>query len=154
LAAAAGIAVRWRDVQGDAHDVSDDTLHAVLTALGHQTGSAAQIAESLAAARHSSDRLPRLVTAVAGDGITLPAAPARTHLVLEDGRTFDGFAEAARGGCAIPPILEPGYHRLHLGDQETTIAVAPRRCPIWCRADGRWHWPRNSMRCAARAMAA
>ncbi len=129
LAAAAGIAVRWRDVQGDAHDVSDDTLHAVLTALGHQTGSAAQIAESLAAARHSSDRLPRLVTAVAGDGITLPAAPARTHLVLEDGRTFDGFAEAARGGCAIPPILEPGYHRLHLGDQETTIAVAPRRCP-------------------------
>ena len=129
LAAAAGIAVRWRDVQGASHDVSDETLHAVLGALGHKTGSAAQITESLQAARQSSGRLPALVTALAGDSITLPAPPARTHLALEDGRTFDGFAREWRGGCVIPPILEPGYHTLQLGGQQTTIAVAPRRCP-------------------------
>ncbi len=51
LAAASGIAVRWRDVQGDDHEVAEPTLRAVLQALGHATGSAAQIAESLAEAR-------------------------------------------------------------------------------------------------------
>ena len=128
LAAAAGIAVRWRDVQGEQHAVADDTLRAVLGSLGHDAGSDAGIRESLRAAKQVSDRLPPLITAVAGDRIALPAPAARTHLALEDGRTFDGYAEAAPHGSTIPPILEPGYHTLVLGDQKTTIAVAPRHC--------------------------
>ncbi len=128
LAGAAGIAVRWRDVQGAEHDVAEPTLHAVLQALGHATGSAAQIADSLAAARQLPAHLPPLVTADAGARVLLAARPARTHLVLEDGRRFDGWAEEAPGGAAIPAILEPGYHRLTLGEQETIIAVAPPRC--------------------------
>jgi 4-alpha-glucanotransferase len=129
LAASAGIAVQWRDIDGENHVVENDTLHAVLTALGHRTASAAQIADSLKAAQHASFRLPPMVTALAGDSIILPVPPARTHLLLDDGRTFDGFAQEWRGGCVIPPILEPGYHTLQLGNQETMIAVAPRRCP-------------------------
>ena len=28
----------------------------------------------------------------------------------------------------MPPIDEPGYHRLRVGDREITLAVAPPRC--------------------------
>ncbi len=127
LAAAAGIAVRWRDVQGEEHEVAEPTLRAVLQALGHATGSAAQIAESLAEAQRPPGALPPLVTALAGERVMLPAPAGRTHLVLEDGRTFDGYSEVSQGGSWILPILEPGYHRLRLDDHETIVAVAPRR---------------------------
>ncbi len=130
LADAAGIAVRWRDVQGQEHDVAEPTLHAVLQALGHHTGSDAQIAESLREARRLPERLPPLITAQAGQRVMLAVAPAATRLVLEDGRVFDGYAEEAQGGSAIPAILEPGYHRLTVGDQEITVAVAPHRCTV------------------------
>jgi 4-alpha-glucanotransferase len=126
LAAASGIAVRWRDVQGDDHEVAEPTLHAVLQALGHATGSAAQIGESLAEARRPPAALPPLITALAGERVMLPAPPGRTHLVLEDGRSFDGYSEAAKDGSWILPILEAGYHRLTLDGAETIIAVAPR----------------------------
>jgi 4-alpha-glucanotransferase len=130
LARAAGIAVRWRDVEGDDHIVADDTLHAVLHALGHATHSDAALTESLHAATQFATHLPPLITATAGDAVIVPAAAARTHLRLEDGRSFDGFAEAYDRGSRILPILEPGYHHLRLGEQETTIAVAPRRCTV------------------------
>ena len=130
LARAAGIEVHWRDVEGDDHIVADDTLHAVLRALGHATESDALLSESLRAATQGVRCLPPLITATVGKPILLPAAAGRTHLRLEDGRTFDGFAEECGAGARIPPILEPGYHFLRLGEQETTIAVAPRRCTV------------------------
>jgi 4-alpha-glucanotransferase len=128
LADAAGIAIKWRDVQGSEHEVAEPTLHAVLQALGHRTGSQSQIHESLAALRAPPDALPPLVTAQAGQNILLKTRAARTRLRLEDGRLFDGHAEQSSSGAVIPAILEPGYHRLEIGDQETTIAVAPERC--------------------------
>jgi 4-alpha-glucanotransferase len=115
-------------VQGNDHEVAEPTLHAVLQALGHATGSDTQIAESLSLARQVPEQLPPLITARAGERITLATQPARSHLVLEDGRTFDSYAEPAAQGCWIPPILEPGYHELTIGEQNITIAVAPRRC--------------------------
>jgi 4-alpha-glucanotransferase len=128
LADAAGIAAKWRDVQGAEQEVAEATLHAVLRALGHHTGSQSQIRDSVAALRERPPTLPPLVTAHVGQKIVLPARPARTRLVLEDGRVFDGRAEEIAGGAAIPAILEPGYHHLTIGDQQVTVAVAPDRC--------------------------
>ncbi len=128
LADEAGIADKWRDVQGVEHEVAEPTLHAVLQALGHQTGNRTQIGDSLANLRALPKSLPPLITAQVGQTIIVKARPGRTRLVLEDGRIFDGHAEEAPGGVSIPPILEPGYHQLSLGDQHITIAVAPDRC--------------------------
>jgi 4-alpha-glucanotransferase len=130
LADAAGIAVRWRNVQGEERIVSPDTLTAVLRALGHGVDSEAEITDSVRLAREIAPSLPPLVTALVGDRIHLPVPAARSLLVLEDGRSFDSFAEADPHGCSIPPILEPGYHRLSLGDREICLAVAPRRCTV------------------------
>jgi 4-alpha-glucanotransferase len=76
--------------------------------------------------------LPPLITAQIGQPISLRTQAGRTRLVLEDGRTFDGQAEAAQGGVTIPAILEPGYHTLTIatangGERQITLAVAPKR---------------------------
>jgi 4-alpha-glucanotransferase len=128
LALAAGIENSWKDVFGATHEVAVPTLRAALAALGLPAGTPADIEASLEAATLPSPLLPKLVTAQAGHVITLGASPARYHLLLEDGRSFDGFAEPAPQGCTIPPIAEPGYHTLTLGDQQTVIAVAPGSC--------------------------
>jgi 4-alpha-glucanotransferase len=99
----------------------------VLGALGLPAWSPAQIADSTARATATRTALPPLVTAQAGLKVELPVPPNRYCLTLEDGRIFDGYAEARPDGAAIPPILEPGYHRLELGGGSTIVAVAPRR---------------------------
>ena len=128
LAGAAGIATTWRDVQGIQHEVAEPTLHAVLQALGHLTGSNEQIAESHAAITQQPESLPPLITALAGQPIRLNSKPSRTMLTLEDGRVFEGHAAQEADGASIPAILEPGYHNLLIGAQSVTIAVAPSRC--------------------------
>ncbi len=128
LATVAGVATSWRDVFGAERQIAPPTLRAILASLGYPGTSDAEIADSLIEAGKSTMHLPKLVTAEARVIIGLPAAAARYRLVLEDGRSFDGFAERAAVGCRIPPILEPGYHSLTIGDQQTTIAVAPKSC--------------------------
>jgi 4-alpha-glucanotransferase len=128
LAKAAGVSPSWKDVFGKTHDVAAPTLRAVLRALDLPADTDGEIADSLAQATMLPTNLPALVTADTGRPITLPASAARYSLLLEDGRTFDGYAEEAQHGCTIPPILEPGYHRLVLGEAETLLAVAPQRC--------------------------
>jgi len=127
LARAAGVAPTWKDVFGVTHEVSPDSLRAVLHALDLPAGSDADVSQSLHRATASSAVLPPLVTAQAGLRVELPAPPNRYSLRLEDGRSFDGFADARPEGASIPPILEPGYHRLTLGESETIVAVAPRQ---------------------------
>ena len=129
LAEAAGIAARWRDVAGLEHEVGEPTLRAVLGALGHDISTPAQITDSLDAIRHAPRHLPPLITAQVGESIALPIQAGRMRLVLEDGRVFDGHAEASPTGATIPPILEGGYHTLTIADQQITLAVAPKRCP-------------------------
>jgi 4-alpha-glucanotransferase len=72
--------------------------------------------------------MPLLVTSEAGQRIAIPIAPAPYRLVLEDGRVFEGTATADMTGASIPAILEPGYHRLDYGDQQSVVAVAPGSC--------------------------
>lgn len=70
LARAAGLSVRWTDAAGAPHQVSDDTLVAVLAALGLPADSPAQIRESRAQLAEG-DAAP-LVTAELGETVTLP----------------------------------------------------------------------------------
>jgi 4-alpha-glucanotransferase len=128
LARSAGIETSWRDVFGVEHHVAPPTVRAVLASLGYAAGNDSDVAACLNDVARTTAHLPKLVTAQAGHIIHLPAAATRYRLVVEDGRSFDGFAEPATAGCTIPPILEPGYHSLTLGDHQTTIAVAPKTC--------------------------
>jgi 4-alpha-glucanotransferase len=129
LAVAAGIAPQWKDIYGRTHDVTIDTLREILKAQDLPALTAQQIAESHAMATALPAHLPPLITAQIGYPVHVPIPPTRYHLQLEDGRTFDGYAEAAPGGAAIPAILEAGLHKLLIGETETVIATAPRACP-------------------------
>ncbi len=128
LARDAGVMPRWTDAFGHEHAVGAETLRAVLRSLGLDAGDEVAVADSRAALAEAARSLPPLVTAVAGERIRLPVAAGRYAMVLEDGRRFDGQAEAEDQGCTIPAILEPGYHEVTLGEARTVVAVAPRRC--------------------------
>ena len=126
LAEAGGLALRWKDVHGQWHDVGDDTLRLVLGALGLPAGTEADVADSLQSLRHP-DHLPPLVTADAGGTLVLPVAAGPYTLHLESGETVAGIA-ADRDGAAIPLPAEQGYHTLRIGGAELVVAVAPPRC--------------------------
>ena len=128
LAAAAGIAVRWRDAFGTAQRVAPPTLRAVLAAVGRPAGTQAEVADSLDALRRPPS-LPRLVTAETGRSVPLPLAPGRFRLQLESGGVQDGMLVAGPDGRTLAPaVAEAGYHRLETAAGETVLAVAPPRC--------------------------
>ncbi len=122
LAEAAGVAPRWRDVHGEWHDVAPDTLRAVLSALDLPAGGAGEIADSQAQLAGRELTLPPLVTAVVGAPVRLPVG-GRWQLTFEDGSQRDGMVEDG----ALPALDRPGYHRLDVAGQATTLAVAPAR---------------------------
>ena len=126
LARAAGVAPVWTDVFGVQHEVAPPTLRAVLAALDLPAHSPGHVADSHARLEEAHTTLPPLVTATVGDSVKLTCKPGRFLLEHEDGRRFEGTAEPSNGGALLPAILEPGYHRLTLGDAATTLAVAPR----------------------------
>ncbi len=128
LAEAAGIAPRWKDFHGEWHDVAPGTLRAVLAALGLPSATDAEIEDGLASLAGASSTLPPLVTAEVGQPVPLTIPPAQFRLVLEDGTVREGMANEHDGRAALPAVDVPGYHRLSIGGQETTLAVAPRRC--------------------------
>ena len=123
LAEQAGVAPRWKDFQGNWHEVGTETLRAVLAALDLPAATDAEIAQSLAATQQDQALLP-LMTATAGQPTPLSVPPGRYRLMLEDGEVQEG--EIAGG--MLPPVPQPGYHRLFTGGQETVLAVAPPRC--------------------------
>ena len=132
LAEAGGLALRWKDVHGDWHDVGDDTLRLVLGALGLPADSDAAVADSLASLRHPG-HLPPLLTGEAGGTLVLPVPAGTFEFQLESGAVIAGTAPD-QGGAAVPLPAEPGYHRLRIGGAEVVVAVAPPRC--WTVGDG------------------
>ncbi len=131
LAEAGGLALRWKDVHGQWHDVGDDTLRSVLGALSLPAGTDAEVADSLQSLENPN-HLPPLVTGEAGGTLVLPVAAAAYEFQLESGASTSGHA-ADQGGAALKLPDEPGYHRLRIGATETVVAVAPARC--WTVAD-------------------
>ena len=119
LAAASGIAPRWRDVHGIWHEVSADTLRAVLAALGLPCGTESDLADSKAELDRRNATLPPLVTASVGCAPCLPVH-GRWRVEFEHGGAIEGHG--APGAIDVA-----GYHKLEIGGMHTTLAVAPRR---------------------------
>ncbi len=128
LATAAGLEIIWHDVNGIDRTVSDDSLRAVLAAIGLPAATDAEVADSRAMLRQETGAniLP-LVTADCHAPISLSGAPGPYRLTLESGEVITGMATAAAGGVTLAPVATPGYHRLEFAGAETTVAVAPPR---------------------------
>ncbi len=159
LAAAAGIATRWHEISGTAHEVAPDTLRALLGALRLPAGDAAAIAESLARLAHPRALPESHATPAAAPSLPLPPShrPVRLRIELEDGAVrhldippeagtqafmqgADGRAVAIRH-CALP-ALPPGRHVLRdlaAPGEPCHLTAVPRAAflPDWLRAGER-----------------
>jgi 4-alpha-glucanotransferase len=69
-----------------------------------------------------------LLTGDVGLPLAVPYRAGRFELQLEDGSTIQGFATEHPSGSLLPPINQPGYHRLSLAGTETILAIAPLEC--------------------------
>ena len=128
LARAAGLQIAWRDVNGAEQIVSDDSLRAVLAALGLPSATDHEIRDSLVTLRaETTQDSSALITATVAEPIFLPGSPGRFRLTLESGERLEGMAQARQTGIVLPPVPTPGYHRLELGDRTIMLAVAPPR---------------------------
>lgn len=128
LARALGIAIDWRDAQGRSCRVADDTLEAIVTALGYPAGCDADVRRSLDRLMEEKRRLPALITVEAGTALELPRAAAGAGEALLVGEGGTETALAIEDG-KLRAVVEPGYYRLVIGGQEMGLAVAPRACP-------------------------
>lgn len=124
LAAAAGIEISWRDVDGVERTVSDDSLAALLAAIGLPAYSMEQIAASHESLRiGASEGLPSLITADLNTPIDIKNIYGDYSITLESGALLQGLVQP---GDSLPGISEPGYHQLSIRNITLTIAVAPR----------------------------
>ena len=116
-ARAAGLQIDWEDAQGKPQRVSDESLTAILAALGDPTPDDPAACD--------------FVSGDAGRPIALPSgcgAAGLADAVFEDGSRSDIMLTQTGDRLEIPAIATPGYHRLIVGDREIRLAVAPSRC--------------------------
>ena len=106
-----GIAIDWVDANDQPRRVTTASLKRILDSLDYD----------------DKPRRRPLITATQGKRTALPELQERkaAQLVLEDGTLQTLVLEPSRG---VPPIDNPGYHRLRYDDREATLAVAPPRC--------------------------
>lgn len=131
LARAAGLETDWTDAGGVARRVDDDALVALVDALGWPCGTPIERVDSAAALADAQAATPHVVTGDAGVPLTLPrsiAPPgARFRIALESGEHVDGRVGGAGERGALPPLAQPGYHALDIGEQRIGLAIAPPR---------------------------
>jgi glycogen operon protein len=163
LAAAAGIAAGWWDIEGRHQVASEDTRRALLRAMHLPADTPAEAAASLAQLSDAADRpLPPALVVRAGEGGVLRLGctlrDGALRLVIEhDDATHTDFDVAAGQGVPEPiaapdgrilhtrrialPALPAGRYRLRVEGTEAAcpLTVAPPRChlPARLRAGGR-----------------
>jgi len=129
LARNAGIANDWTDAAGRPQRVSIEALRNVLRALGFPAATEADVAQSRERLRELTGKARNFFTATAGKTVPLSGINGTTgELVLESGTTIPIKLRQSRGTTVMPPVSEPGYHRLRVADREITLAIAPPRC--------------------------
>ncbi|MBA1156466.1 malto-oligosyltrehalose synthase [Microvirga mediterraneensis] len=132
MAALVGISSDYTDAFGNSVETSPATRQALLTALGLDISSEA-------GARESLDRLERLKNGLVPAVVTVDAdkpstiefraapGPHAWILIEENGAVHEGRLGRNESRLDLP-VLPTGYHRLRIGDRETTIIAAPPRC--------------------------
>jgi 4-alpha-glucanotransferase len=126
LAEAAGLARHWRDVDGREQVVADETLTAILNALGHPAETSGQIAGSRADLADRARGLPTMLVTEVGLATMLPSGDSSAELTDEAGVT----QRIAVTDSSLAPIAEPGYYDLAFAGRTVKLAVAPRQCPL------------------------
>lgn len=132
LAGRAGLIENWQDVHGQEHRVLPSTLRFLLDTMGLPCGSPSQIRESQRwLERESLGRADRMILVDAAAPATFRhRGPLGYTLTLENGEQHRGTAtQVAPDVASITPIAVAGYHTLTIGDNQLSLAVAPRRCP-------------------------
>jgi 4-alpha-glucanotransferase len=117
----------WRNAAGGEERVSDESLIAVLGALGYPADNERTIHASLALLEEERRAVPLLLTGEIGKPTALPLALAQmtqAELVPEHGEARTLTIE----GGALQAVPEPGYHRLVVANRELVFAMAPPRC--------------------------
>lgn len=128
LATAAGVATDWVDADGQPQKVPLEVLRQILAGLDLPADNDTQIEDSLVQLRQAGKELPPLLTLERHQSLDLSShfVPGNVfELTLEDGQLQPGRLDE-RG--RLPPIAQPGYHRLSIGERTITLAVAPPRC--------------------------
>lgn len=133
LAAAAGVQRHWEDASGQAQQVSDESLRAVLSALEIACATEGECRDSLAVLKAS--RSHSLVGSV-GETLSTALPDGEVDLVLEDGHERRVRIEHGR----LAPLKELGWHKLHRGAEEIDLAVCPPSAPTVLDRLGRRAW--------------
>ncbi|WP_397473658.1 4-alpha-glucanotransferase [Pusillimonas sp.] len=132
LADAVGLAASWQDVHGRMQTVSDESLEALLDAMGLECGNGARIECGIRRLREEAARLEgRMIVVEAGKPVVFDHhGPSRYRLEYESGvGGREGELQAMGDSSAqIAPVDIPGYHALQLGKSRLILAVTPRRC--------------------------
>ena len=128
VAQAQGVYLDFFDLHGIRHEASLDTLRALLTALGTEVDSPAQVEDALR--RQTASSLPSEAIACAGDPIhlTVPRS-CDWALVNEAGAVV---AEGRATGAIDLPRLGVGYYTLNLTGKvqhDIFVLVRPHRAP-------------------------
>ncbi|PPU93202.1 4-alpha-glucanotransferase [Xanthomonas populi] len=126
LAAAAGVMVDWVDASDQPRQVSEQSLHAVLTALELPAATAAQCEDSLRRCKaQATEPAPLLTVQVSGLLPVSVAANASGRWVHDSGASLEARVDA-QGNVRAPQRF--GYWTLQIGTLTQQVAVAPQRC--------------------------
>ncbi len=129
LAREAGIAAEWVDAAGTPQTVSPETLRRLLDALGLPCNTSDDLAESHRRLAARDGEGAGFLTVTVGETLRMAGTRRSARLTLEDGRRQTiAVCTADAGQIEILINAPPGYHRLEIGNQQITLAVAPRRC--------------------------
>ncbi len=126
LAAAAGVMVDWVDASDQPRHVSEQSVHAVLTALELPAATAAQRADSLRRCQAQAAEPAPLLTVQVGELLPLRVAANTIGRWTDDSGASEDARTDARGQLRAPPRF--GYWTLQIGAITQHVAVAPRRC--------------------------
>ncbi len=135
----AGLSTQWSDIFGKTHQVAQEDLGGILSALGVGADSPGEFRARIEQLEQENTTPPPLITAERSASVELPVPPGRWRLALEDGGILEGVSEPHGAGSRIPAPDQPGYHRLEIDGRAITLAVAPARCFTIPQAKGRDH---------------
>lgn len=132
MAALVGISEDYTDAFGKTVETTPETRRALLAALGLDASSESAAQDCLARLeRLKAGPIPAVITLEAekSSTIELRGSPGRQDWILieENGAVHEGRLANGSGSLDLPP-LSMGYHRLRLGDKETTVIAAPPQC--------------------------